>query len=115
MPIRGSTPRECFDTFRDHVADLVVSTLPTDAVVRCPVIKGDESKRVLSLGPANQRSVALPSAVHGRIHVYLSQNLEALGEKDGRFRLRTTTYNYGMFDRAPGVTDEPLVSLGIRR
>ena len=108
MPIRGSTPRECFDTFRDHVSDLVVNTLPTDAIVRCPLIKGDESKRVLSLGPANQRSVALPSVVHGRIHVYLAQNLEVAREKDGRFRLTTKNYNYGLFDREPGATDEPL-------
>jgi hypothetical protein len=108
MSIRGNTPRECFETFRAHVANLVVGTLPTDAIVLCPAIKGDERKRVLPLGPAKQRSVALPSSVHGRINVYFSQNLETVAEKDGRFRLRTQTYNYGLFDREPNATDEPL-------
>lgn len=107
MPITGDTPKECFDTFRDHVSRLIVATLATDAPVRCPKIKGEESKRILSLGPADKRSVSLPSSKHTRVHVYLSQNLEVVPEA-GRYRLSTQNYNYGLFDRDPGPTDEPL-------
>ena len=109
MPLTGDTPKQCFDRFRSFVAELVAKTLVTDAVVLCPKISGDgdDTRRVLTLGPQAAKAIRLKSAKHGEVHVSLRQSLHVLSEGQ-RYRLRTQAYAYALYDREPGPTHDPL-------
>lgn len=108
MPIVRNSPKDCFDFFRSHVAKLIKDTLFTNEIVMVQKVRGDESKGVLSLGRPDQRSVPLESQTHGKVYVYLAQQLRAVPHERGTFRLTTEQYNYNLFDREPGPADEPL-------
>jgi hypothetical protein len=111
MPICGRKPRECFDTFADHIRPLIQSVLGPVVHVRFERLGSDENKRAMRLGGSESTDwVRLESATYGSIYLYLAQNLAAnpsVGNKG--FTLKTQQYWYRVFEREPGPEDEPLL------
>lgn len=107
MTIVGETPKECFDTFGDHVRKLVADTLPTQRVVLLRQ-GSDPATRNLVLHNPPDDVVALKSPTHGRIYVSLAQSLRALLLPNKKYELRTCAYWYKVLQDAPGPLTEAL-------
>ncbi len=91
MPIVGRTPRECFETFTDHLRPLVAQTITH----QYPLLTWQtKTKLVLSFREAHPIAIPIETS-YGRLYFYLGQALEAVpdGESAG-FRLTTRQYWY---------------------
>lgn len=90
MPITGRTARLCFDTFKDHLAELVSATVTE----RYALIGSLDSPTRMSVSFREGKPVTVPlDTKYGRLHFYVAQGLEAVKEGDG-FRLSTRQYWY---------------------
>jgi hypothetical protein len=92
VPITGSSPRECFATFRGHVAGVVGKLLGPAVHVRLVGVPGSEAA-YLEHGNAPFETIPLESRF-GRVHFFFRQSLVA--ERQGRrdWRLSTRRYWY---------------------
>lgn len=91
MPITGRTPAECFNQFEQHVAELTSATLGP----RRHIGHGYIRKNVLILSFREAEPVAVPIETrYGRLFFYLAQELEAVDDEAGGFRLGTRRYWY---------------------
>lgn len=73
MPIRGRTPKECFDQFREHVGKLVSDVLGQGQGLHVTMVKGpDELRRDLQLGPETSNYVELPTSGGAAVPFYPS-------------------------------------------
>lgn len=107
MPITGRTPKECFDTFRDHLAKLLSDVLGAGQSYVAMTQGADPLQRDLQLGPRGVDYVALPSGHVGTAYVYLAQDLRVF-KCDAGFQLKTHQYWYKLFDVQPDLELEPL-------
>lgn len=108
MPIEGRTAGACFEQYRGHIGPLIATTLTDKHIVNLPRLRGRPNARPMYLGHDQIKAVALESSTHGRIHLQLSQELEAVENEDGKFLLKTLRYWYKVLWGAPKYTDEPL-------
>lgn len=107
MPIRGRTPKECFDRFRGHVAGLIATVLGPTHHVTMSKRQGDDGMRNLLLGPYGSNYVSLRTRGPEPVYFYLAQHLVVEPCPDG-FQLKTREYWYKVFDVQPHLGDEPL-------
>jgi hypothetical protein len=112
MPIRGRTPKECFDQFGDHVRALVSKVLGGEHHVT--ISQGaDPLQRDMQLGSRGMDYVSLatrgePGEGDGVVYFSLAQDLSVFKIEDGRYQLKTRQYWYKVFDVQPNLDDEPL-------
>ena len=113
MPIRGRTPKECFDQFREHVSKLVADVL--GAQLHVTMVKGpDDAGRDLQLGYEGSNYVDLLTEDGTAVPFYLAQHLRVFerpkeqNSAADRYQLKTQEYWYKIFDCQPGLADEPL-------
>jgi hypothetical protein len=65
MPLKGRTPKDCYEPFRQHIAQLVASTLTKQAVFK--VTPADGAQRfVLDMQP-DGAMIPLETRSHGRL------------------------------------------------
>ena len=92
MPIEGRTPKECFDAFRDHLAELLASTVSRRYPLRAVAVEGRGDRRLLGFWQGEL--VAIPIATRLEpLFFFCSQVLGAV-EIERRFRLTTLAYAY---------------------
>lgn len=108
MPIEGRTAEDCFEQYRGHIGPLIAATLTKKHIVNLPRLQHKPNARPMYLGHDKLKAVALESSTHGRIHLQLSQDLEAVPSDDGKFQLKTRQYWYKVLCGDPKFTDEPL-------
>ena len=113
MPIRGRTPKECFDHFREHVSGLIADVLGQGLHVT--MVRGpEEARRDLQLGAEGANYVELSTRNGDAVPFYLAQHLrvferpKAESTAADRFQLKTQEYWYKIFDCRPGLSEEPL-------
>lgn len=93
MPIEARTPKECFDAFRDHVAELLANTVSRRYLLRSVAVEDAPERRRLSFWQQD-RAIAIPIVTDiGRLHFFCSQVLGVV-EHGRHYRLRTLAYAY---------------------
>ncbi|MBI4584183.1 MAG: hypothetical protein HY717_09205 [Planctomycetes bacterium] len=92
MAIEGSTPRKCFERFREHIGALVSHTLPTS----CP-IRFKHATEICDLSFDNNGPTTIPleTKKFGRLYFYLWHRLEAV-KQGKKFILKTRQYKYSV-------------------
>jgi hypothetical protein len=109
MAITARTAGECFTRFKDHVGPLVDKLVPTNCIIQCPKLtKQDELRTLRFVNPEHRNAVPLESE-HGRLYLYLAQELRAEQQEGGLFRLRTVKYWYKIYDRSPAEQDDAII------
>jgi hypothetical protein len=108
MPIRGRTPKDCFDQFKDHVRPLVAGVLGAGIHVTFTTPRGGDGRHCdMQLGPHHVDYVALESRTFGKVYLAMAQDLISNPCEVG-FQLTTAQYWYKIFDVQGGQVDEPL-------
>ena len=108
MPIEGRTADDCFQQYREHIGPLIAATLTDKHAVSLRRLPHKPNARPMYLGHAGLKAVPLESSTHGKIHLQLSQDLEAVENDNGKFQLKTQRYWYKVFCGDPQYIDEPL-------
>ncbi len=110
MSICRRKPKECFDTFAEHIQPLIQNILGQTAHVRFQREDDSENIRAMRLvGPHSTDWVRLDSANDVAIYLHLAQNLEAEPCANPKgFKLRTRRYWYRVYEQEPGAEDEPI-------
>jgi hypothetical protein len=112
MAIYGRTPNECFDLYREHIAELVAKVVPTKCPMRLE--KGLLGRRTLTFQnqPADD-AVPLQTRGNGTVYLYMAQELLTIEEKarpaGERHRLRTSAYWYKLYSSPPVEVDADAV------
>lgn len=98
MPITGRKLSECFQRFETHLGELVAATVTTKYHLARVSRRG---KTLMAISFRQNGPVAIPIETrYGRLFFYLGQLLEAVQEEDGKYRLRTVEYWYGIQESA---------------
>lgn len=101
MPIEGGKPRDVFDAFRDHIADLFRATLPVPPSIQLRWHGQPDSVRAALEFVRRDDGVAacllLRTTGYGSLYLAVRQSL--LAELDGdKYILKTAGYSYRLLD-----------------
>lgn len=107
MPIREGSPKACFDRFVNHVQDLVARILDPTLFVSHKIPRGAGLHCDIQLGAFGDRAVKLKSNTHGKVYLYMAQDLVAV-QIGSQYELRTRKYWYKIYEREPELESEPL-------
>lgn len=102
MPIEGGKPRDVFDAFRDHIADLFRATLPVPASIHLRWCGQPASTRAALEFVNRDDGVAaclpLRTSGHGTLYLAIRQSLLAELDEDGKYILKTAGYSYRLLE-----------------
>jgi len=111
VPILGRKPKDCFDTFRDHLARLLSATVLADVLIHFDPVGSDAWIGFWR----GEGLVAVPlETTFGTLFFWAAQHVEAERADKKTFKLKTLEYAYKLLP-SDGATAKPLIRWEYKR